>query len=1254
MGAGIILLLILLTAGYLLRYRSAEAVDQLIKNLSNGEYKLQSTSFRFNLFRFQINAKDIRISPTVQNDDNSVFEFHADSIAIGINNPIQLLLFKRLSVNRLILKSPYLELRTQKKDSTRTRPLRPLHIEIAAVQDVFFDVLSSLEVQRFRMTDAAVAIYPETAMDNRRFFLNHINLALDDLHLLRKFNQWDNSNRVNVDLQLLQPTIEYPDSSLQVVLDRLIWQTQSHRFDLSGLDFHKRVDNSEEKSGFRLENIELDSLNWNKLLTEGRIELGLLKASKGFFTSNNIRFRPNPAVKSVRVENSFLDVMGPIHIRKLEIDSIEFTGTTISRRGREKLAVLGDNFTVSNLTVDNDLPNKIELDDLEFAVRGFIQSDSNKSFQTGFDGMRIRKNQLTLHNYFLRAMNRTNTGRNSIEAKQMVLHNLSIPALLNGRLQSEELYLIEPTVRLELSGGRNPRNGQPIQELQRNIRRTLQIETIRIYDADLMISQVGSDQPIVKSDSFSAIISSNSLLRAGTLEELFGGNNRLAMPRLAVRLKNFSIDLQNTVYENNRLSADHADGRSLENHLNFQLNNVQITDLNPAGILASKDTNWIRILEIGSGDISMKIPEKTEGKPGSKALPQDIVRIIRTGQINLHLETSNGTVHTKLDSLSVDSLRHHQNKWDWYSHYLSGRSLNIKQDKLEINSDRYHSDSRGTTSFQNLRLNDDTKRLLIAAEIPNLIAEGKISSLNDPISAIHKVRLEDAVLDFTIKEVEEFSEEDETSDRRTKFPAMELTNPDLHVKRQTNDSLFTIFSSRGGHFSAAPIHLKDGSIRSDKLELSLRNLVVLPDKIEARAAQFDLKAENFHFDKFIEAEIEHISIKNGDLAHKTDRYDFAVNAINLSNRAPLFLSSAEEDRRKLFQQIHNINLQARDAMVTKGIRKWELTGPRLNADHQTIELDSIRFMSTISKDSFFRQAPWQTDFIEFSAGKSRILGFAREIISHDTIWKANRLELDQLNLMVERDKRVPADSVSYRPMLPDQIRKIPISLQIGSTVLTNARVQYNEIAGKTGKMGSVWFGNLNLVAGPIKNYQLSITDSLSITANANFMDQGYMKFAFRQSYLDSLKSFLLLARMGRFDLNAMSPLLLPLYNVNITKGYSDSLWLRVKGNDHFAYGHMELDYSKLKFEILKEDGSKQKTTSFLANLLIRNRNDKKGLVYQSRIKNKSTFNYWGKIALSGLMSNLGVKSDRKSLRKYKKEARRLKLSDTLFETEAQN
>lgn len=1242
MGAGITLLTLGLVMGYLLRYRSVEAVEQLVNNLSGGQYKLSATSFRFNLFKFQVNARNIHVAPTADNNDNSLFEFKADSLSIQINNPIQLLLFKRLAVNRLILKSPYLELKRVEKDSTRERPLRPLHIEIAAVQDVFFNVLSSLEVQHFRMTDGSVSIYPETSIHQRRFFLNHIYLALDDLHLLRKIKQWDNTNRVAVDFRLLQPTIEYPDTTLQVVLNKLIWQSKTKRFELSGLDFHKRMEDSKEKSGFRLENIELESLNWNKLLTEGRIELGLLKAGKGFFTSNNIRFRRARNKDSVRIDNSFLDVMGPIKIKTVQIDSIQFRGSTITRRGNESLEILGDNFYVSNLVVDNTLPNKIELDDLEFSVRGFLESDSSKTFQTGFDGMRIKKNQLTLQNYFLRASNRNKTANTSISTSELILQNLSIPALLNGQLKADELYLINPNVRLQLAGKASPKKANPLREIQRTIRRKLHIETIRVFDADLQITEGTAKRTMLSSKAFSAIISSNSVLRAGTLEELFDGKNRLEMPQLALRLKNFNVDLKDAVYEDNDLRAGQAIGSTTENKIRFDLRNIHVQDINAAGIIEGKDTSWVRLIELGSGKVYFGHSSGKNISSGKIRIPKEMIRNIRTGKIDLVIEQPKLTIHTTIDSLAVDSLRYQNQEWNWYRYYLAGEKMKLNLDKLALGIGRYKLSSE-QANLQELQIQASGNRYQLSGVIPALQLSGSPASLKDPVTGIKKAMLTRPELKIVLQEATQFEETTTDDQRYTNLPALELSEPELSISKKTEGQLTALFSSKGGHLRTAPIHIQGGQLSTPLLDLSLHQIIAMPEKTNLRIGNFQLQGNDFKLDRNLQTTIHKILLREGNIAHKTDNYQLRINDIMVRNKEQIFFSSKKEELQKFLENLPNINLEAKEVFYQNKERKWEVYKTLLDADKKIIGFDSISYSSLISKDSFLSRAPYQTDFIEFNAGKGSILGLDRQIREKDTVWLANRIELDQFQMQVDRDKRRPEDSVQYRPMLPGLIQKIPLNLEVGAALLTRSRIQYNEVSGKTGKQGSVWFNDLNLVVGPIKNYALQPTDSLRLTATTLFMDSGNLRFGFQQAYPDSLYGFLLLARMGKMELKALSPLLMPLFNLHIKQGHADSVWLRVKGNDHFAYGHMELDYRKLKFEIYDEKGRKKKFTSFLANLVIKNRNGKKGLVYQERIRNKSTFNYWGKIALSGLMTNLGVKSNRKYIRKYKKEAKRLEI-----------
>ena len=67
--------------------------------------------------------------------------------------------------------------------------------------------------------------------------------------------------------------------------------------------------------------------------------------------------------------------------------------------------------------------------------------------------------------------------------------------------------------------------------------------------------------------------------------------------------------------------------------------------------------------------------------------------------------------------------------------------------------------------------------------------------------------------------------------------------------------------------------------------------------------------------------------------------------------------------------------------------------------------------------------------------------------------------------------------------------------------------------------------------------------------------------------------------------------------------------------------------------------------SCLANSLVLKHNNQKGFgqVYAERMRDKSLFNYWLKILISGAISNTGVKTNKKLEKKYHQSIKKKKL-----------
>jgi hypothetical protein len=107
----------------------------------------------------------------------------------------------------------------------------------------------------------------------------------------------------------------------------------------------------------------------------------------------------------------------------------------------------------------------------------------------------------------------------------------------------------------------------------------------------------------------------------------------------------------------------------------------------------------------------------------------------------------------------------------------------------------------------------------------------------------------------------------------------------------------------------------------------------------------------------------------------------------------------------------------------------------------------------------------------------------------------------------------------------------------------------------------------------------------------------------------------------------------------------------VIGREYIAHGKMRMLYRDLKLEMLNKADQEKKTfgtklISWVANLVVRRDNFKKtGTVFTERIRERSVFNYWIKIVLSGALTNAGIKTNSKQEKKYKKSVKKINVPE---------
>ncbi len=311
--------------------------------------------------------------------------------------------------------------------------------------------------------------------------------------------------------------------------------------------------------------------------------------------------------------------------------------------------------------------------------------------------------------------------------------------------------------------------------------------------------------------------------------------------------------------------------------------------------------------------------------------------------------------------------------------------------------------------------------------------------------------------------------------------------------------------------------------------------------------------------------------------------------------------------------------------------------------------DSLELTNRLSRDSFFARQPFEKDYITFSTGKLRADDLRPVVYGKDTTVYMRKLTLDPLHLKVERDKRMPDDTVSYRPLMVQMLKKIvPFPLKIDSVRLEHSEIRHNVLKEKSGNEGSIFFTDINGYIFNVRTFDYKENDSIRIALESKFMGKGQMTFAFRQDYTDSLQGFLMGARMGAFDMKELNRLITPMFNVKINKGELKTLQMRVNGNDRLAYGSMDMYYDALKLSVMDENDRRKKFYSFLVNILVRTKNSKTGIVYAERLREKSVFNYWARISLNGLLTSLGVRKNGAQVRKFYRGLKKQQLPENIF------
>ncbi|HLW20461.1 MAG TPA: hypothetical protein VKX33_09060 [Cyclobacteriaceae bacterium] len=354
--------------------------------------------------------------------------------------------------------------------------------------------------------------------------------------------------------------------------------------------------------------------------------------------------------------------------------------------------------------------------------------------------------------------------------------------------------------------------------------------------------------------------------------------------------------------------------------------------------------------------------------------------------------------------------------------------------------------------------------------------------------------------------------------------------------------------------------------------------------------------------------------------------DFVLSKADLEDPDALFQVSNVEGY--MDQAVVHMN-DFRNAIYTKNFS--------FNTTDEKAEIAQIRMVNKLEPYDYAQQFRYETDWIELENGS--LIFDQLDFLSYlrDGSLSAAKLQVQDMRLVIFRDKRKP-DDMERRPlMIHEVLRELPIPLDIQEVEITDGYVSYEERPENDApRTGQIFFDDINATIHGMTNSteRLTESDEMILKAKGKLIGEGAINLEVTYFLNDTTGRFLMKGSLGAMNLSGLNKIIEPSTKVALKDGRINSLFFNIVADDIEGTGEVIVQYQNLEIEILDKNFGRDQTVfqrigSFLANkLVIKSQNPdrkgelRKGVVYYPRDQHKFIFKYWWELVLSGLKSTI--------------------------------
>lgn len=1254
-----ILLLLFLGAYIWVIYNAQYLLREFVRSESKGKIEIASQKVRYSFRRQQFEVFNPRISSAPSADQSTSYVIRLKKMVLNTGSLQSILFRKTFTIDSLDCTQPVVEVIKTKPSENKKVSLPE---EISKIYKSIEEVISKMEIRHFAISNGSFSLIRKYDPESPPIHISNIDLTITNFG---EFSDNDASKRVlftdRILLESRNQDIIFPDGLHGLRFSRFRLNSETRHIEIDSCYIYgNNTKNSTADFGvfvdtLRLINTDLNALSRADIIRvdstvclnpEIRFNLEVKNTSNGSVFSSKKREKDS-------LEAAFKNLFANLDLRAINVLNAGINIRVKRGEGVTTYTSKKSNFNLMGLLILKDPAVPIQVERFDFAIRDYRGFSRDSAYMIRFDSIQLLKNRLSLSNFVI-APNSSNHNADwrEVKTKAFQLEDITWAELIyNNRVFAERAILVRPEVEIHSQTRRKKQRGSLYRALD-GFKDNFEINQLILSDAKVIIES--GDGTVLEMDDFNTGIKANALLNADDAGELINsidrfsfGNGFLRNKGREFRLsegiyngKDQSIFLKSATYTGNEpgnsISAEFINLKNIERRSPFQFTADSVS-WEKAGITLNyrkKQDNLSPAFESFVAEWSNTNGRNTSVDIKGDALEmKTFLSVITTGEVKI---TDDGM--PEISRLSV-----------------KGDQLQFNNELITANAGSYFLNDKQVSILEKVQLNIKGNHQNISGYFPKIQVISDLASILDKKNRISQLM----IFQPTIQIRDTITVLDSTSSN-SKIPfadieQLELIEPNIMLPSNSVYRDIKISSlkmnevkSDGNIISAKKIlaHSPGLQINTDRVQISS-----IPDKQQL----FNLKDVSYQKDDGKKPAVWHATVNEAVLPGinvliKSDSgknknisvTDLAVRNLAIGNNRQMTLP-------KILIQNPELNFYASNLDYSDGEDRIVSRGVQLNSTTDYFEADSISWRPVISADSFMQMQTVRRNYISFTSGKVQIEKFDLQTRGNDSIVHGGFMKMQNPTLYIYKDMHLPFEAGYIKPLATGMIKQIPFPVSADSVRLYNGLVTYEEINDKTHRTGIVRFANTQATFYNFHNLEKEQeNDSLTFIASSRFLDTVNLHLTYKESYYDPVHGFKMNLKIGAFGLPALNTILEPLASARVDRGSLDTLRMVVIGDDEVARGKMQMYYRHLHVSYLNKKDNSRKTVvtrlvNFAANnILLRGKNMRKtGTVYWDRIRDKSIFNYWMKIVISGALNSVGIEGVNKQDRKNHREVRKM-------------